>query len=151
MSEFVSYKRFSEAGITGYREDGTAAFIEPAHEKWQEALAEAGPYVPPPEPTPEEILEAKRAAASLDRMTFALRAAEAGYVTYDAAAQWAAGNSAPPPLQAAIDALPEAERGPALVQVLGAANIRRNNKLMPLIIAAFETDDAGADALYGIE
>jgi len=104
-----------------------------------------------PQDAPTEItIEAKRAAATLDRMTFALRAAEAGFVSYDAAAQWAAGNSAPPPLQDAIDALPEEQRGPALVQVLGAANIRRNNELMPLIIKAFNTDDAGADALYEI-
>ena len=95
-------------------------------------------------------IESQRAAATLDRMTFALRAAEAGFVSYDAAAQWAAGNAAPPPLQAAIDVLPEEQRGPALVQVLGAANIRRNNELMPLIIEAFNTDDAGADALYNI-
>lgn len=148
--EFNSFKRVSEDGITAYRNDGSAKFIERGHPLWGAAEQAAGPYVPPPEPTAEELLERKRAAASLDRMTFALRAAEAGFVAFDAAAQWAAGNSAPPPLQAALDGLPEEQRGPALVQVLGAQNIRRNAPLMPLIIAAFETDDAGADALYGI-
>lgn len=47
MSEFIEYKRFSEAGITAYRKDGTAVFIEPWHEGWDEALAEAGEYVAP--------------------------------------------------------------------------------------------------------
>lgn len=50
MSEFIEYKRFSEAGITAYREDGTAAFIEPWHEGWEEALADTGAYVAPPPP-----------------------------------------------------------------------------------------------------
>ena len=91
-------------------------------------------------------LAARREAASLDRMTFALRAAQAGFVSYDDAA----GNSLPTQVQAMIDALPEAQRGPALVKVLGARNVNRNDELMPGIIAAFQTDDAGADALFGI-
>lgn len=101
-------------------------------------------------PSASEVLAERREAASLDRMTFALRAAQAGFVTYDDAAQWAAGNSLPTQVQAMIDALPEAQRGPALVKVLGARNVNRNDELMPGIIAAFQTNDAGADALFGI-
>ena len=102
--------------------------------------------------TPDPVdVEKLRAQAVLDRMTFALRAAKAGYVTFDGAAQWAAGNSVPAPLQDALDALPEEQRGPAMVEVLASPNIRRNAPLMPIIIQAFGTDDAGADALFGIE
>lgn len=97
-----------------------------------------------------DTIAERRAAASLDRMTFALRAAQAGFVTFEDAAQWAAGNSLPTQVQAMIDALPEAQRGPALVKVLGARNVNRNDELMPGIIAAFQTNDAGADALFGI-
>lgn len=60
MSEFIAYKRFSEAGITAYREDGTAAFIEPWHENWEEALAEAGEYVAPPTTARDVKREARR-------------------------------------------------------------------------------------------
>lgn len=88
--------------------------------------------------------------ASLNRMIFATRAVEHGFVSYDAAAQWAAGNEVPTKLQAVIDALPKDQRGPALMWVLSAPNIDRNDQLMPLIIEAFETDDEGVDALYNI-
>ena len=60
--EFVSYKRVSQFGILGFRADGTSKFIEPMHLEWAEAEASVEPYVPPPEPTPEEILAAERAA-----------------------------------------------------------------------------------------
>jgi len=63
----------------------------------------------------------------------------------------AAGNSVPAAVQAVLDTLPEDQRGPALVDVLSRQKIKRTGNLMPAIAAAFQTDDAGLDALFGIE
>lgn len=62
MSNFVSYNWVNSQGITAYRNDGSAVFIEPNHANWADAVTQAGPYIPPPEPTPEEILERERAS-----------------------------------------------------------------------------------------
>lgn len=91
-----------------------------------------------------------RADAALDRFEFAQRAALAGYVSFPEAAAWAAGNAVPPPLQALIDGMPEAHRGPVILDVLARPTIRRTGDLMPALAAAFQTDEAGLDALFGI-
>lgn len=91
-----------------------------------------------------------RASARLDRFEFASRAAEAGFVTYAEAAQWAAGNAVPTAVQAIIDALPPEEQGPATLDVLARPVIRRTGDLMPALAAAFNADDAGLDGLFGI-
>lgn len=48
MAEFVSFERVSEHGVTAFRADGSAAFIEPGHDLWEDVSAAAGPYVDPP-------------------------------------------------------------------------------------------------------
>lgn len=65
--KFKSFKRVSEDGITAFRDDGSAKFIERGHPQWDTAEQAAGPYVPPPEPTAEEILERERAAMKCSR------------------------------------------------------------------------------------
>lgn len=75
----------------------------------------------------------------------------AGFVTFEEAAAWAAGNSIPVAVQAIIDHLPERQRGPVKLDVLARPVLRRNGDLMPALAAAFKTDDAGLDALFGIE
>lgn len=107
--------------------------IKTADQKASEALAEA------------------RAQAQLDRFTFAGRVAEAGFISYPDAAAWAAGNAVPVSVQAIIDTLPEAQRGAVTLDVLARPIIRRTGDLMPALAAAFGTDDAGLDALFGIE
>ena len=62
--EFIAYKRVSEDGVTAFREDGSAKFIEPSHPEWDAVKDAAGPYTPPPEPTPEELLAQERARMS---------------------------------------------------------------------------------------
>lgn len=103
--------------------------------------------------TSEELaqrLAAKRSDAELTRFDFANAVAAAGYVTFTEAAQWAAGNSIPAAVQTVLDALPAEQHGPAMVDVLARPIIRRTGNLMPAIAAAFNTDDAGLDALFGI-
>jgi hypothetical protein len=105
------------------------------------------------DPTPEEVtqkLAKLRATAQLDRFEFARRAAAAGYITYVEAAQWAAGNLIPSAVQAIIDGLPAEQQGPVTLDVLAIPVIRRMGSLMPALAAAFQTDDAGLDALFGL-
>jgi len=99
--------------------------------------------------TTEELAEA-RSNAKLDRFEFAGRAAEAGFVTYAEAAQWAAGNAVPAAVQAIIDTLPLGQQGPVTLDVLARPVIRRTGDLMPALAAAFQTNDAGLDALFGL-
>jgi hypothetical protein len=96
-------------------------------------------------------LSQARDKAEMDRLTFATRAAQGEYLTFEEAAAWAAGNSVPAAVQAVLDALPEDERGPALIDVLSRQVIKRTGNLMPAIAAAFQTDNAGLDALFGID
>lgn len=42
---FVKYERYTEEGITAFREDGSAEFIEPSDPRWSDVESEAGPYV----------------------------------------------------------------------------------------------------------
>ena len=108
------------------------------------------PPPPPPPLTPEELLTARRAQASLSRFEFASRAAQAGFVTYPEAAAWATGQAMPANVQALIETLPEEQRGPILLDVLAMPTIRRNGSIMPAIIAAFGATEEQADALFGI-
>jgi hypothetical protein len=96
-------------------------------------------------------LSQARDKAEMDRLTFAVRAAQNEYLSFEDAAAWAAGNSVPAAVQAVLDTLPEEQRGPALVDVLSRQVIKRTGNLMPAIAAAFQTDDAGLDALFGID
>ena len=102
--------------------------------------------------TPEELaadLNAFRATASLPRFNFAAKAATLGYITFEEAADWAAGNAIPAGVQGVIDALPADLKGPALLDVKASPTIRRNADLMAPLAVAFGTDDAGLDALFG--
>jgi len=116
-----------------------------------QSIHAASPVPLEPEMTaPELSMEEQREAASMTRDEFAKAAAEAGYISWPEAAQFAAGNAVPAVVQALIDSLPEDQRGPVLVDVLAMAQIKRTGKLMPAIAAAFNADDAALDALYGI-
>jgi hypothetical protein len=95
-------------------------------------------------------IEDLRATAQLDRFEFARRAAAAGFITYVEAAQWAAGNLIPSAVQTIIDGLPAEQQGPVTLDVLAIPVIRRTGNLMPALAAAFQTDDAGLDALFGL-
>jgi hypothetical protein len=61
---FVLYERISENGVTAFREDGSAVFIEPTDEMWPSASEMAGPYIAPPPPTDEEVAAQVRADAT---------------------------------------------------------------------------------------
>jgi hypothetical protein len=103
--------------------------------------------------TPEELaddLAERRAGAVMGRLEFARAAATAGYISFVEAAQWAAGNTIPPAVQAIIDDLPAEQQGPMTLDVLAMPTIRRMGSLMPKLALAFQTDDAGLDALYGL-
>lgn len=95
-------------------------------------------------------IEDLRDTAQLDRFEFARRAAAAGFITYVEAAQWAAGNLIPSAVQTIIDSLPVEQQGPVTLDVLAIPTIRRMGSLMPALAAAFQTDDAGLDALFGL-
>jgi hypothetical protein len=97
-----------------------------------------------------DALAEARADAVLDRFTFAERVAQMGLITYAEAAGWAAGNVVPAAVQALIDGMPEADRGPVILDVLARPIIRRDGDLMPALAAAFQTDEAGLDVLFGI-
>ena len=79
---FVSYQRVSETGVTAFRADGSAVFIEPGHVDWEAAATEAGPYVSPPEPTPEEIAEQQRAEAQANRQAAYMKEADPLFFKY---------------------------------------------------------------------
>jgi len=103
--------------------------------------------------TAEELsaqLADKREQGEMERFDFAVAAAEAGFVTYAEAAAWAAGNSMPAGVQAVVDAMPAEDQGLATVEVLARPIIRRNAPMMASLMIAFNTDDAGVDALFGI-
>lgn len=101
-------------------------------------------------------LGAARELATLSRADFAVRAAAAGYVDPVDARNWAAGASIPAKLQAHLDAMEAAGEIDAMhklrleIASLTAQEVPRLSGLMPIVIAAFETDDAGADVLFGI-
>jgi hypothetical protein len=97
-----------------------------------------------------EALAARRADAVMDRLDFAKAVAAAGLISYADASDWAAGNMVPAQVQAILDAMPEAGRGPALVDVLAQQHIRRNAALMPALAAAFSLTEQDLDALFGI-
>ena len=95
-------------------------------------------------------IETQRESVELDRFEFARAAAAAGFITYEEAAEWAAGIAMPATVRAVIQALPVEAQGPVTLDVLAQPTIPRNGSLMPALIAAFQTDDAGVDALYGL-
>lgn len=95
-------------------------------------------------------IEEVRSRASLDRFNFALNAAKEGFVTWEEAALWAAGNAIPTKVRQVLDSLPEEDKGPATVEVLAIPTIRRNGNLMPALIVAFNTDEFGLDRVFGI-
>ena len=95
-------------------------------------------------------IETLRERAEMDRFDFAGAAAAAGFITYAEAADWAAGNSVPAAVQTIIGGLPAEQQGPTTLDVLARPTIRRNAALMPALMVAFQTDDAGVDALYGL-
>ena len=119
-------------------------------EKTAKGLVWQDPPPPPPPPTPEELVQRARETAEMDRFTFATAAAAAGYLSWDEAAQWAAGNAIPATVQAVIDALPAEEQGPVMVDVLARPVIRRAGNLMDGIAAAFGATPEEMDALFGI-
>jgi hypothetical protein len=119
-------------------------------EKAAKGLVWQDPPPPPPPPTPEELLQRARAAAEMDRFAFATAAATAGYLSWDEAAQWAAGNAIPAAVQAVIDALPAEEQGPVTIDVLARPVIRRAASLMDAVAAAFGATPEEMDALFGI-
>lgn len=100
------------------------------------------------EPAPD--LVAERSAARLTRQAFAQKAAEAGFVTYAEAADYTTGKALPTSVEAVISAQPSADQDRIRFEVLTETEIKRNGVLMPGLIAAFGTDDAGLDALFGI-
>jgi hypothetical protein len=120
----------------------------PADRKFRDAWVLNGDVV---EVDRDLALSQARDKAEMDRLTFATRAAQDEYLSFEEAAAWAAGNSVPAAVQGVLDTLPEDERGPALIDVLSRQVIKRTGNLMPAIAAAFQTDDAGLDALFGIE
>lgn len=95
-------------------------------------------------------IEAEREIAVLDRETFAARAVEAGFVTYVDAANYVNGVSLPASVTAVIDQQPEADRERIRFEVMTERQIRRNASLMVGLMVAFNTDEAGLDALFGI-
>lgn len=99
---------------------------------------------------PDTPIEQLRENAELNRFDFATAAAQAGFVSWAEATQWAAGNAVPASVQAVIDALPAAEQGPALMSVLARPTIRRTSDLMVAVGTAFSTDAAGLDSLFGL-
>lgn len=98
---------------------------------------------------PAEKLNAFRATASMPRFNFAAKAATLGYITFEEAADWAAGNTLPVGVQGVINALAAELRGPALLDVKASPIIRRDAALMAPLAAAFGTDEAGLDVLFG--
>lgn len=102
------------------------------------------------EPAQVKDMDALREQAVLSRFDFASAVAAAGYVTYDEAIDWAAGNAIPAQFQPVIDALPAAEQGPAKLDALTRNPIRRNGTLMPALAATFGATDDDLDALFGI-
>lgn len=109
-----------------------------------EQINEDAPSYPAP-------MDEQRAVAVLTRFEFARRAASAGFVTFAEAAAWAAGNAIPAKVQTIIDGLPAEEQGPVTLDVVARPEIRRSGNLMPALAAAFETDDSGLDALFGLQ
>jgi hypothetical protein len=85
---FVLYERISENGVTAFREDGSAVFIEPTDEMWPSASEMAGPYIAPPEPDPQEVA-AKEARARRNRLLNASDWTQVADAPVDQAA-WAA-------------------------------------------------------------
>lgn len=99
---------------------------------------------------PAVDLASLREAASLPRKQFARAAAVAGFITFAEASDYANGIAVPASVEAIIATFPAAEQDFRRFDVLTEENVRRNGALMPGLIVAFSTDDAGADALFGI-
>ena len=93
---------------------------------------------------------AVRAGASLSRFDFAARSAAAGFITYDEAADWAAGNAIPEIVIGVIASLPEGMRGPTTLDVKASLLILRTSPLLEHLKVVFDTDDAALDQLFGI-
>jgi len=145
---FKSYKRVSEDGITAYREDGSAKFIERGHKEWDAAEKAAGPYVPPPEPTPAEVLAQWRSQASLPRSKFILAALDAGVLTEADAEQ--AVNGWPSGWDAFFDGLPARDRIAAKAEWASITRVRRSAPLVAQLAAFKGLTDEQVDALFGI-
>lgn len=108
-------------------------------------------YVSPPDPTPEEVLSAKRATATLSRAEFFEAAYDAGFVTETEAEQGAAGNVIPQAFTDAIAALPASEQAKARIRFGGATEFDRMHQLIALVQAQESLTDAQVDAMYGID
>jgi len=94
--------------------------------------------------------QSKRSDAEMSRYDFALAAANAGYITHAEASQWVVGNAIPQAVQGVLDGLPAEQVGVATMEVLARPTVRRDAPIMVGIAAAFNTDDSGLDALFGI-
>jgi hypothetical protein len=100
--------------------------------------------------TAADRLERARLDAFLPRPEFAGACAEAGIITWDDAADWAAGNLLPAPAQAFLASLPEDDRARTRFVLLTSVRVWRLAPELVALAASLGLADAQVDALFGI-
>lgn len=104
----------------------------------------------PPEPTAEELLAAKRNAASVERAVFARTCAAGGVITWAEATAWAAMQSLPTVAQTYIDSLPAETREEATFVLLTSPRVWRLDPNVQALAALIGITDEQVDALFSI-
>ena len=95
-------------------------------------------------------LDERRAAASLSRTEFAIALAGAAVISEQEAEDWAMGTGIPPIALAGLEAMPEADRFAARVEMRSAQTINRSAPMIGLLQSAAGLADAQVDQLFGL-
>ncbi len=131
----------------------TSEMVMPEDAGWAEAVAAAGHFgggdTAPPIETPEQMLAAQRASASMTRSDFLLAAIRAGIILPSDAGPAARGEI-PPSLVPVFDGLPPEVQIEAVVRWSASTMIERTNPVLAALAGAMAITDAQLDALFGI-
>lgn len=131
----------------------TSEMVMPEDTGWSDAVAAAahfgGEVTAPPIETPEQLLAAARATASMTRSDFLLVAIRAGIIAPSDAGPAARGEI-PPSLGPIFEDLPSDVQIEAVVRWGAATMIERMNPVLAVLAEAMAITDEQLDALFGI-
>ncbi len=141
--------------ITVRRADGTFVGIvnglpyhviegDPLFNEYAAAAASA----PLEEATPALTAEQLRAGMVLTDIQFAIACAGAGLMTAQEAEDWVGSGALPAAAEAALQAIPEAQRAAARIRFRGARTIARLDPFIAVMKSALQLSDAAVDAIF---
>ena len=146
MSTHWFYKEGMGAyGLVGDPERAYQGSVSIPNPPDTEAVFDGAKWV---QPTATDVRVDWRKTAIVPRAVFAERAAQAGIITWDDAAEWSAGNRLPSIAQTLLDSAPESSRARLKFNLLAKTSIRRNAPEVLALAARLGLTPEQVDALF---